>query len=258
MVRLPELTAYIDLDVNIPAQEQMSRFFSQKHYIPWIADVLLLINYQNQTMREGLLSISEKKESDYLENQPLSAVSESFDLGWRGAPQRAQTMPNLARWKEDLLKTALAVSSQIEGRDTPEKDLTDTRETKGPQAYIIVNGMSFVPYQEAQARVQTEGIKSIEEYGQWQKTQEDMPLYPNITYKNRGWKNWRIFLGTKQLHRRTFVSYKEAQAHVQHAGIKRSEEYLEWQKNHPDMPFNPNVTYKGKGWINWKKFLGTG
>ena len=73
MVRLPELTAYIDLDVNIPAQEQMSRFFSQKHYIPWIVDVLLLINYQNQTMREGLLSISEKKKSNRLENQPLSA-----------------------------------------------------------------------------------------------------------------------------------------------------------------------------------------
>ena len=166
-------------------------------------------------------------------------------------------MPILARLEEELLKTALAVSSQIEGRDLPEKDRTDTK--KDPQAYIIVDGMSFVPYQEAKERVQTEGIKSIEDYGQWQKSQDDMPLYPHITYKKRGWQNWRIFLGTKQLHRRTFVSYEEAPGARPTRGDKNATvEYREWQKNHPDMPFNPNMTYKGKGWVNWEEFFGTG
>ena len=102
------------------------------------------------------------------------------------------------------------------------------------------------------------GIKSIEEYRQWQKTQNDMPPYPNITYKKRGWQSWMAFLGTKQLNLKTFASYEEAKKRVQAAGIKSIKEYVKWQKNHKNMPSTPSVTYRNQGWINWGEFLGTG
>ena len=54
-----------------------------------------------------------------------------------------------------------------------------------------------------------------------------------------------------------FVPYAKACVLVQKAGLKGKTEFSLW--NRPtNIPSNPNVTYKGKGWISWGTFFGTG
>ena len=125
--------------------------------------------------------------------------------------------------------------------------------------------MPFVSYEEAQRRVQEQGLKTSEEYSEWQKTQPDLPSHPGQRYKNKGWINWLKFLGKKNKFSGTnrskakiFVSYEEAKKRVQTKGIKSIKDYGQWQKAHKDIPSNPNLTYKGKGWTKWGDFLGTG
>ena len=117
---------------------------------------------------------------------------------------------------------------------------------------------SFVPYEEAQARVQHAEINSRAEYQEWQKKHEDMPSAPNETYLDQGWINWGEFLGTKRTRTKLFVSYEEAQRRVQAKGLSSSREYKEWRKSQEGMPSQPEKIYEDKGWIDWGEFLGTG
>ena len=254
---LSQLTAYIDLNVNVPAQKQIDHFFSQKNQIPLAKNVLLLTNQQNQEMRKGLLNALETKKSAPLNNQPLSALDEIFDLGWRGRPQLAQTMPGLARLEEELLTTVLAASSQIKGRAVSKKNGKIARK-KEATSQRAVNKWSFAPYEKARKRVQEAGLKSPEEYLKWQKSHKNMPSIPLVFYRNKGWVSWEKFLGTEQTISSSFVSYEEAQKRVQNQGITSARQYKEWQKSQKDMPSNPNETYRKQGWITWGEFLGTG
>jgi hypothetical protein len=52
-----------------------------------------------------------------------------------------------------------------------------------------------------------------------------------------------------------FVSYEEAKAYALTTGIKIS---VDWKGNHvipSNMPRNPNIVYKDKGWTSWADFL---
>ena len=51
-----------------------------------------------------------------------------------------------------------------------------------------------------------------------------------------------------------FLSFKEAGAKARLAGISTRRQYIEWQKDHPDMPSTPPRTYKGQ-WKGWRNFL---
>ncbi len=53
-----------------------------------------------------------------------------------------------------------------------------------------------------------------------------------------------------------FVSFEEFQRIVLEAGIKSSTEYRQWQKDHPEMPSNPDQFYKAHGWSGWSTILG--
>ena len=131
---LSHLTAYIDLDVNVSAQQQMSRFLSQKRDNSSPADVLLLINYRNFSTREGFLNILKAKQSASLKRQAEGALNESPDLEWRGPVHLAQTMSGLARLEEEFLQSVLI-----------------QRNKKYSPAF---RNKIFVSYEEAQKRVQ--------------------------------------------------------------------------------------------------------
>ncbi|MCY4512456.1 MAG: hypothetical protein OXB86_02065, partial [Bdellovibrionales bacterium] len=55
---------------------------------------------------------------------------------------------------------------------------------------------------------------------------------------------------------KTKLLFEEAQQKVQSFGLRSSTEYQVWQKDHPDMPGNPEDFYRDKGWTNWDDFLG--
>ena len=116
--------------------------------------------------------------------------------------------------------------------------------------------IDFVDYETAKKRAQEAGIQNAIEYNEWQKQQSDMPSHPHKIYKDKGWKGWGDFLGTDRFRGIEFVDYETAKKRAQEAGIKTSTQYKEWQKQHLDIPSNPNRTYK-EFWKGWESFLGT-
>ena len=117
-------------------------------------------------------------------------------------------------------------------------------------------GTGFVDYHTAQARAQAAGIKTSTQYKEWQKQHPDIPVRPEITYKGKGWISFPSFLGTASKTTK-LVDYETAKKKVQAAGIKTYTQYMEWQKQHADMPVRPDITYKDEGWISYPSFLGT-
>jgi hypothetical protein len=85
---------------------------------------------------------------------------------------------------------------------------------------------------------------------------------PNLTYENKGWKNWGDFLGTGFIAftKRKYRSFKKAREYAQALKLKSSKEwYLHTKlKNFPnDIPISPRTTYK-KEFKGMGDFLGTG
>ena len=123
-------------------------------------------------------------------------------------------------------------------------------------------GTNWMSFKKARAYIQKKGIKTYTEFKEWKKTGNrplDFPANPHITYKEE-WVNWFHFLGTdKRGNRKNWMSFAEAQAVIQKAGIKTFAEFREWSRaghRPPNFPGNPHKVYK-KDWVSWYHFFGT-
>ena len=96
---------------------------------------------------------------------------------------------------------------------------------------------------------------------------EDIPANPNRIYDDTGWLSYGDWLnnGNISFRKICYLSYEEAQEFVRKLGIKTC---IEWElyvkgkmPNLPpkplNIPSNINTHYKGKGWVSWKRFMGT-
>ena len=117
---------------------------------------------------------------------------------------------------------------------------------------------NFLSFEEAREKARNAGIKSRKEYEKWQKDHPDMPSHPNRAYAGQ-WTSWGDFLDTKKVRngQENFLPFEEAQAKARKAGISSAAQYKEWQKDHPDMPSQPDRAYPDQ-WTSWGDFLGTG
>ena len=80
-----------------------------------------------------------------------------------------------------------------------------------------------------------------------------IPYSPQLSYKHKGWKSWRDWLGTERL------PFAEARDVVRSLGLKEVKQYFEYAKNEglpKGIPLRPDETYKDKGWDGWGDFLG--
>jgi len=115
-------------------------------------------------------------------------------------------------------------------------------------------------YEEAARLTQASGIKTNREFEDWKARPDGVPAKPALTYGSLGvWKDWGHFLGTnrKRWECKTYVSYEEAVRLVREAGIPTSTAFHKWTR--PEgVPSQPADIYKGKGWVSWGVFLGTG
>lgn len=107
---------------------------------------------------------------------------------------------------------------------------------------------------------------NIKNYAGWKecyksgKIPSNIPAQPEMYYKNKGWVNWRHFLGAGHKVGRDFLSIEDAKKVVEKFSIKSCNEWFRFfQKvERPfNLPFNPRRYYKDKGWTNWPDFLGT-
>lgn len=94
---------------------------------------------------------------------------------------------------------------------------------------------------------------------------EDIPSSPHNTYKNKGWKNLRDWLGTpKPSHKRIFLPFVKARSFVRKLKLRSVSEWNTYSakgiRGKPQRPKNipslPNSVYWGKGWRGWLDFLG--
>jgi superfamily II DNA or RNA helicase len=89
----------------------------------------------------------------------------------------------------------------------------------------------------------------------------DIPKYPNQTYKNDGWISWGDFLGTGRIadHLKIYRSFQDAKAFIQTFNLKDTDD---WKKlclsgNLPkDIPKSPHIVYKENGWSGMYDWIG--
>jgi hypothetical protein len=89
---------------------------------------------------------------------------------------------------------------------------------------------------------------------------EDIPAKPSQTYKNE-WQGWGDFLGTGNVHKKQFSSFKKVRRYVVSLNLKSANEWREYcklGKKPDDIPSHPHIIFKNNGWRGWGDFLGTG
>lgn len=91
---------------------------------------------------------------------------------------------------------------------------------------------------------------------------EGMPVAPWQAYKNQGFVDSSDFFGFEYVHasKRQYLPYEEAEAFVQKLDLKNLKQWQAYCSSGKKPSFihgNPAKQYKGKGWINLGKWLGT-
>ena len=129
-------------------------------------------------------------------------------------------------------------------------------------------GKDFLPYEESKKIISSFKINGKDEYVKLAKTDNfpiNIPKLPSSYYKNSGWVSWSEWLGIERISNKNksklFCLYDEAEEYAKNLNLNNIEE---WEKhiNTNELPINipryPNNVYKGKGWVSWGQFLGTG
>jgi superfamily II DNA or RNA helicase len=123
---------------------------------------------------------------------------------------------------------------------------------------VSTQNMKFLYFEEVREFARSLNLKSSTEWFEWAKSGErpdTIPANPAVVYKDKGWISWGDFLGNE------FLSFEEAREFVRNLNLNNNKEWNKWSKSgkRPEnIPGNPNKIYKGKGWMNWGDFLGTG
>lgn len=129
---------------------------------------------------------------------------------------------------------------------------------------FLGKGKNQMTYQELKSLIQPLKLNSKKEYEEYiikNNLQDSCSRFPDVIYKNKGWESWWDFLG-KGISidkSRYFLPYEEAQKFVQGIGIKSYYDWLQYVKSgymNNRIPKHPHKYYVGKGWTNWKDFLG--
>jgi hypothetical protein len=133
----------------------------------------------------------------------------------------------------------------------------------------------FLPFQEAREYVRKQGLKSVRDWQKYSKSGQkpgNIPANPFLYYKNNGWISFMDWLGTdlfvtqnkyvshKKLNFKPFIEAREsAKKFAIELGIKSWDGWYKFsgsEKRPSDIPSRPDKTYKNKGWINLKDWLG--
>ena len=125
----------------------------------------------------------------------------------------------------------------------------------------------FLPFREALAVTQSLGLPNHLEWQAWCKEGRrppNVPSHPHRTYKDDGWQGWGHWLGTGNIstaNTTPFLPLEEALGVARSLGLANRSEWRVWCKQGrrpPNVPSNPNTTYKDGGWHGWGHWLGTG
>lgn len=117
-------------------------------------------------------------------------------------------------------------------------------------------GVNFLSYDEAKNKIK---YLKIETHREWEniisknETLYDIPHDPHRYYKNKGWKDWFDFLG-KEKENKVYYTYEECLKYLRVNNITSKTKYSKMKNN--NMPNEPNIFYRNKGWVSWDQFFG--
>ena len=123
-------------------------------------------------------------------------------------------------------------------------------------------GKENCSYKMAQEIAAKENILTVFEWKEFCKTDKkprNLPINPKTAYKKE-WIDWDHFLNVLNTGKKEFISYQESSQYAKKQNIRSSTEGFEHCRNKEkpaNIPCNPAITYKGKGWNGWREFLGT-
>ena len=135
---------------------------------------------------------------------------------------------------------------------------------------------SYRPFKKARIFVHSLKLKSVDEWitfcrGQFPEKgirPADIPRNPSIIYATKGWLGYGDWLGTGRIanFNKSFRPFKEARNFIHSLKLKSVDEWKRFcggqfpeKGTRPaDIPRNPNITYAGKGWLDYGDWLGTG
>ena len=127
---------------------------------------------------------------------------------------------------------------------------------------IANKNLSFFNFNDAKKFVRNLKLKSAREWQQYSKStnrNHNIPSDPQHKYKNKGWEGWGDFLGTNSVVRnRNFSPFEEGRNFVHSLNLKSVKEWIIYYKTlrPKNIPRNPHIIYKDKGWKGWVDFLG--
>ena len=123
---------------------------------------------------------------------------------------------------------------------------------------------NFLTFEEAREYVRSLNLKNAKdwfEYCSSGKKPENIPSNLWATYKNKGWTSLGDFLGTGTIATRNyeFLTFEEARELIRSMKIRSYRHWIEIRKSNDfpkNIPSNPYMLYKDKGWTSWGDFLG--
>ena len=223
-------------------------------------------------------------------NLPTNPAIFYKDKDWKGYGDWLGTGRGADRYKDFLpykearefvhtlkLKSAKEWASYCKGKlkGKPKKPdnipvtASRTYKDKGWKGYGDWLGISFLSYKEARAFVHTLKLKGIKEWESYcrgelknkPKKPNNIPRSPKTVYKDKGWKNIEDWTDYKAYN---FLSYKEARAFVHTLKLKGDNDWQKYKRGKlkgkpkkPDnIPANPHLTYKDKGWKSTEDWTG--
>lgn len=143
-----------------------------------------------------------------------------------------------------------------------EKDLTTQLQIK---IWENLSKFQWMPFEEAREFVRGLKFNNVNEWNSYTKSVNklyNIPNHPIDVYKNKGWVSFGDWLGTNRIANinKEFLNFEEARKYVWNLGFKSVQDWNKYRLNPnflDNMPTNPNVVYKNKGWISWTDWLGT-
>lgn len=131
---------------------------------------------------------------------------------------------------------------------------------------VAARARRYLPFPEARAFVRNLNLRTGAEWDDYCKSGKlppNIPAVPRHAYKGKGWKSMGDWLGTGRLanYLREYRPFHEAREFARSLNLGSSSEWFSYckTKERPhDIPSNPRTVYKGKGWISFGDWLGTG
>ena len=122
----------------------------------------------------------------------------------------------------------------------------------------------FMPYLSAlkfSRNLNLKNIKGWRSYCESGKCPKNIPQNPEYHYKNLGWSGYGEWLGTGNIRviGIKWKSFHKARLFARSLKMDGQRDWFLWRKSGKrpkDIPSDPSVHYKNKGWISWGNWLG--